>query len=573
MKDLKLVFKYLKGSHGYAILSLIFALLSVLAKMAIPYVAGLAIDHISKGQTDISLDLILIGAFIIGGMIFRYLFDLFTSYLGQKLVKNMRDQVFASFNRVSLRYIDNHYHGDLVLRLVNDIENVQTGLIVGAGALYEGIVQIAVTLVFMFMLNWILALTVIVLTPLSILVSKFVSSHNSKYYKEQNAKTGTLTAYSLESITNLETAKAYGFTATKETEFDQLNESLRVSNFKSTFAVGWINPSTRLVNNIIYAVITFLGAYLILHNPGLGIADFGVGALSALLSYAYQYMSPFNEISNVASEVSYALASFKRIDSLIETHDDVDAGTVSLNEPVKTLKADHIDFSYDGKRPIIKDMNVEIYQGHKIALVGPTGCGKTTIINLLLRFYDPQNGGFVVNGKNTREYPKSELRKHIGMVLQDTWLFNGSIKDNIAYGKPEASLEEIKAAAIKAHADDFIRQLPQGYDTIVSNSSGLSTGEKQLLCVARIMLIEPEVVILDEATSNIDLRTELLLSKSFDELMKGKTSLVVAHRLSTIKNADLILVLKDGAVIEQGNFSELMAQNGFFKELYDSQLS
>jgi ATP-binding cassette subfamily B multidrug efflux pump len=573
MKDIKIFFKYLKGSTGYAILSLIFALVSVCCKMAIPYVAGLAIDRISQGSRDLSLYLILIGGFIVAGMIFRYLFDLFTSYLGQKLVKRMRDQVYASFNRVSLRYIDNHFHGDLLLRLVNDIENVQNGLIVGAAALYEGIVQIAVTLVFMFMLNWILALTVILLTPLSILVSKFVSSHNSKYYKEQNAKTGVLTAYALESITNLETTRAYGLEEEKAKKFDEINASLKTSNFKSTFAVGWINPSTRLVNNIIYAVITFLGAYLILHNPGLGISGFGVGALSALLSYAYQYMSPFNEISNVASEVSYALASFKRIDDLINVHDDVDEGKAPLNESIDQLEASHINFSYDGKRQIIEDMNVAIYKGHKIALVGPTGCGKTTIINLLLRFYDPQTGNFIVNGKPSTAYPKSELRKHIGMVLQDTWLFNGTVRENIAYGKKDASLEQVVEAAKKARADEFIRQLPKGYDTPVSNSSGLSTGEKQLLCVARIMLIEPEVVILDEATSNIDLRTELLLANSFDELMKGKTSLVVAHRLSTIKNADLILVLKSGRIIEQGNFQELLAKNGFFKELYNSQLS
>jgi ATP-binding cassette subfamily B multidrug efflux pump len=573
MKDIKIFFKYLKGSTGYAILSLIFALVSVCCKMAIPYVAGLAIDRISQGSRDLSLCLILIGGFIVAGMIFRYLFDLFTSYLGQKLVKRMRDQVYASFNRVSLRYIDNHFHGDLLLRLVNDIENVQNGLIVGAAALYEGIVQIAVTLVFMFMLNWILALTVILLTPLSILVSKFVSSHNSKYYKEQNAKTGVLTAYALESITNLETTRAYGLEEEKAKKFDEINASLKTSNFKSTFAVGWINPSTRLVNNIIYAVITFLGAYLILRNPGLGISGFGVGALSALLSYAYQYMSPFNEISNVASEVSYALASFKRIDDLINVHDDVDEGKAPLNESIDQLEASHINFSYDGKRQIIEDMNVAIYKGHKIALVGPTGCGKTTIINLLLRFYDPQTGNFIVNGKPSTAYPKSELRKHIGMVLQDTWLFNGTVRENIAYGKKDASLEQVVEAAKKARADEFVRQLPKGYNTPVSNSSGLSTGEKQLLCVARIMLIEPEVVILDEATSNIDLRTELLLANSFDELMKGKTSLVVAHRLSTIKNADLILVLKSGRIIEQGNFQELLAKNGFFKELYNSQLS
>lgn len=573
MKTIKRLFHYMEGCRGYAAASLLFALLSVICKVAIPFIAGLAIDRLWANNNDISLYLILIAVFVVLGMVFRYLYDMFTAYVGQKLVKNMRDEVYASFNRVSLRYIDNHTNGDLVLRLVNDIENVQTGLIAGAGALYEGIVQIAITLVFMFMLNWILALTVIVLTPISVIVSKFVSSRNSRYYKQQNVQTGFLTAFSLESIVNLETTKAYGLEKNKEKNFDNLNSSLKTSNFKATFAVGWINPSTRLVNNIVYAVVTFLGAYLVITKPGLGIEAFGVGSLSALLSYAYQYMSPFNEIADVASEVSYAFASFKRIDETVQTHDDVDAGVLPLNDEIATLEAKHINFSYDSGRPIIKDFNINVYKGHKIALVGPTGCGKTTIINLLLRFYDPNDGAFVVNEKSTTEYPKEELRKHIGMVLQDTWLFRGTIRDNIAYGKEGASFDEIVEAAKKSHADDFIRQLPDGYDTVVSNSSGLSTGQKQLLCVARIMLAEPEVVILDEATSNIDLRTELTLAKGFDELMKGKTSIVVAHRLSTIKNADLILVLKSGSIVEQGNFSELMAKNGFFRNLYDSQLS
>jgi len=573
MKTVKSLFHYMKGSRGYAAASLIFALLSVFSKMAIPFVSGLAIDRLNSGGRDISVHLILIASFIVVGMIFRYLYDMFTAYVGQKLVKNMRDEVYASFNRVSLRYIDNHSNGDLVLRLVNDIENVQTGLIAGAGALYEGIVQIAITLVFMFMLNWILALTVIILTPISVIVSRFVSSRNSRYYKRQNVQTGSLTAYSLESIVNLETTKSYGLEEGKERDFERLNSALRVSNFKATFAVGWINPSTRLVNNLIYAVVAFLGAFLVVTKPGFGLEAFGVGSLSALLSYAYQYMSPFNEIADVASEVSYAFASFKRIDETIQTHDDVDEGTLPLNEEIATLEANHVDFSYDPNRLIIKDFNIDIFKGHKIALVGPTGCGKTTIINLLLRFYDPNDGFFVVNGKPSTLYPKKELRKHIGMVLQDTWLFAGTIRDNIAYGKEGASSDEIVEAAKKSHADDFIRQLPDGYDTIVSNSSGLSTGQKQLLCVARIMLAAPEVVVLDEATSNIDLRTELTLARGFDELMKGKTSIVVAHRLSTIQNADLILVLKDGSIIERGNFPELMAKNGFFKKLYDSQLS
>ncbi|MBO4540725.1 MAG: ABC transporter ATP-binding protein [Bacilli bacterium] len=578
MKKLRRIMIYLEGSRGLAVLSLCFALLSVFSKMAIPYVSGLAIqatiDALAEGEIpDLSLYLILLGSFLASGTMFRYLYDLSTALVGQRVVKKMRDAVFASYNAVPVSYIDSHRHGDLLLTLVNDIENVQTGLITGASALYEGIVQILITLVFMFLLNWIMAIATILLTPLSILVSRFVARHNSKYYKEQNAKTGRLTAYSLESLSNLGTSKSYGLESKKEEEFDEINESLRQSNFKATFAVGWINPATRLVNNTIYAVLTFLGASLILWKPGLGLEGFGPGALSAMLSYAFQYMTPFNEISNVASEVSYAMASFQRIDAAIQQKRDIDEGEEPLDQPITQLQADHIDFSYDGKRQIIKDFDIDIFTGHKIALVGPTGCGKTTIINLLLRFYDPQSGSFLFNGRKSSEYPKEEIRKHIGMVLQECWLFHGTIAENIAYGKPGASREEVVEAAKKAKADSFIRQLPNGYESLVSNASGLSTGQKQLLCLARIMLMEPEVVILDEATSNIDLRTELLLAQSFDELMKGKTSLVVAHRLSTIKNADLIIVLKDGEILEKGNFKELLQQKGFFKKLYDAQFA
>ncbi|MEE3426302.1 MAG: ABC transporter ATP-binding protein [Candidatus Enteromonas sp.] len=578
MKSLKRFIAYLKGNGVYVVFLALFALLSVVSKMAIPFVSGLAIQEIIDAvqetrAVDISLHLILIASFIVSGALFRYLFDVMTNRLGQKVVKNMRDQAFEAINHASVSFIDTHYHGDLLLCLVNDIENVQTGLIVGAGALYEGIVQILVTLVFMFMLNWVMAIAIIVLTPISIFVSRFISSHNSRYYKEQNAKTGKLTAYSLESLNNLEAVRAYGLEESKEAEFDEINAQLKDSSFRATFAVSWINPMTRLVNNTIYAILALIGGVLIITKPGLGLESFGPGALSAMLSYAYQYMAPFNEVSNVASEVSYALASFKRIDDLITSPKDIDEGKEELSSSVDSLEAKHINFSYDGKRQIIKDFNIDIYKGHKIAFVGPTGCGKTTIINLLLRFYDPQSGAFAINGKEATMYPKKELRKHIGMVLQDSWLFHGTIRENIGYGRLDATFDDIKAAAKKAHADSFIRQLPNGYDTLISNQSGLSTGQKQLLCLARVMLMEPEVVVLDEATSNIDLRTEFALSESFDELMKGKTSLVVAHRLSTIQNADLILVLKDGEIIEMGNFNELMEKKGFFKELYDSQLA
>lgn len=572
MKTVKALGKYMKGSYGLIVLSLLLAVFSVGAKMAIPFVTGLAIDRIKNGNFDVSVHLFVCAGLLLVGMGFRYAFDVSVARIGQTLVKKMRDRLFKALHDVPLSYIDSHERGDLLLRLINDIENVQTGLITGAGALYEGAVQIIVTVVFMFILNWILALVVIVLTPISVVVSRFISSHNKTYFHRQNQMMGTLTAYTLESITNLEAIQSFGMEDEKIERFASANEEARKATFKASFAACWINPMTRLVNNAIYAAVILIGALIIANDVSLGFV-FTVGGLSSFITYSYQYMTPFNEIADAMNDVLYASASFARIEETIDSPKDVDDGRKPLGEVIDDLKADHIHFSYDGKREIIKDFNLDVYKGHKIALVGPTGCGKTTIINLLMRFYDAQQGGFSMNGISTVQTQKSEMRSHIGMVLQDTWLKKGTIRENIAYGKTDASLEEVIVAAKKAHAHDFISRMKDGYDTVVSNSSGLSTGEKQLLCVARIMLLQPEIVMLDEATSNIDLRTELNLSKAFDELMKGKTSLVVAHRLSTIKNADHIVVLKDGTIIEQGNFRELMERKGFFYELYTSQLA
>lgn len=586
MKNFKALKKYLRGSYGIVVLSFVFALLSVAAKMAVPFVTGLGVDVIcawmkNPMQEDrysraLLIDLVLMIGLILCGTVFRYFFDFTTAYVGQRLVKKMRDDVYIALNEVPVSYLDRNPHGDLLLRLTNDIENVQTGLITGAGALYEGIVQILITIVFMFYLNYFLGLVVVILTPLSILTSRFISKHNAQYFKLQNEKLGQITAFSSESITNLEAIQSYGLEERKAQGFDEKNLELKGANFKATFAASWINPSTRLVNNIIYGSVILLGVWMILESgtawSWLGIS-FSVGSLSSFLTYSYQYMTPFNEIADAASDIFYADASLGRVMETLTTPKDIDMGNRPLGQEVQTLEAKDMVFSYDGKRTIIQRFNLDIYKGHKIALVGTTGCGKTTIINLLMRFYDPQQGGFYMNGIPTQEVSKKEMRSHIGMVLQETWLSKDTIAANIAFGKPNATMDEIVEAAKKAHADEFIRRMPEGYQTVVSNATGLSTGEKQLLCVARILLVQPEIVLLDEATSNIDLRTELALGKAFDELMRGKTSIVVAHRLSTIKNADLILVMKDGAVLEQGNFGELMAKNGAFADLYRSQLA
>lgn len=573
MNNLSNIKRYIKGDTKLAIASLLFATCSVVCKLSIPFITGLVINKMKAGDFNIMVYLYVGIGLLLLGSIFRYFFDILVSLLGHNVVKKMRDDVFSKFNRVSISYLDTHPHGDLLLRLISDIENVQTGLINGAGALYEGVVQIIVTLVFMFYLNYVLGLIVVLLTPISLIVSKFISSRNAKYFREQNAKLGELSSFGLETISNLETVQAYQLEDDRLSSFLVKNKDVKEKNFKAAFAASWINPATRVINNSIYAILILVGAWFINDNINVGVGLLTVGSLSSFLTYSLQYMTPFNEISDASSDILYALTSLKRVNEVLAEKDDVDEGKEFIDGKVETLEAKSMNFSYDGKRQIISNFNLDIYKGHKIALVGPTGCGKTTIINLLMRFYDPQQGGFYINGKESRTYSKHDLRSHIGMVLQDTWLSHGTIKENIAFGKPSATMEEIVAASKKAHADDFIRRLPKGYDTYISNSSNLSSGEKQLLCVARIMLIEPEIVVLDEATSNIDLRTELALSSSFDSLMKGKTSLVVAHRLSTIQNSDLIVVLKDGAMIEQGNFEELMSKQGFFYNLYNSQLA
>ena len=573
MNNLSNIKRYIKGDTKLAIASLLFATCSVVCKLSIPFITGLVINKMKAGDFNIMVYLYVGIGLLLLGSIFRYFFDILVSLLGHNVVKKMRDDVFSKFNRVSISYLDTHPHGDLLLRLISDIENVQTGLINGAGALYEGVVQIIVTLVFMFYLNYVLGLIVVLLTPISLIVSKFISSRNAKYFREQNAKLGELSSFGLETISNLETVQAYQLEDDRLSSFLVKNKDVKEKNFKAAFAASWINPATRVINNSIYAILILVGAWFINDNINVGVGLLTVGSLSSFLTYSLQYMTPFNEISDASTDILYALTSLKRVNEVLAEKDDVDEGKEFIDGKVNTLEAKSMNFSYDGKRQIISNFNLDIYKGHKIALVGPTGCGKTTIINLLMRFYDPQQGGFYINGKESRTYSRHDLRNHIGMVLQDTWLSHGTIKENIAFGKPSATMEEIVAASKKAHADDFIRRLPKGYDTYISNSSNLSSGEKQLLCVARIMLIEPEIVVLDEATSNIDLRTELALSSSFDSLMKGKTSLVVAHRLSTIQNSDLIVVLKDGAMIEQGNFEELMSKQGFFYNLYNSQLA
>lgn len=577
MKNFSTLKPYLSKCKGSIAFALVCALISIGSKLFIPLIAGKAVNYLSEcgGNVDFSrlgIYILIMSVCLVLGTIFRYFFDYLTAYVGQIITKSLRDDVYHSYLHTSVSYLDKNEKGNLLLRLVNDVENVQNGLVSGGAALFDGIVAIVLTIVFMFVINWALALLVVGLTPLSMIVSKFVSKWNSKYFKAQAASAGDIHAFGLESLTNSESVSTLNLKQARKEVFSSLNEKFRKNVFKASFGASLINPSTRLVNNLINAAVITVGAVFIVRDINLGVA-FLVGDLSSFLIYASNYMAPFNEISDVISEINFAFASFRRIDEAIHAEKDVNAGAKTIDGAFLTIKAEHADFSYDASRKIIDDFSIDVKKGQKIALVGPTGCGKTTIINLLMRFYDPQTGSFYANDISTKELEKKAYRSHLGMVLQDTWIFAGTVYENISYAKPGASLEEVKEAAKKAQADAFIERLPKGYDTYITDSSGLSLGEKQLLCVARVMLLSPEVVILDEATSNIDIRTESLLSKSFDELMKGKTSFVVAHRLSTIVRSDSILVLKDGKIIEQGNHDALLAKKGFYYELYNSQFS
>ncbi len=577
IKKFKSFIPYVKGSYFLAFISLFCALLATSSKLFIPFLAGKCVNLMKDTplhELDLSGYFLIMAIFLVVGTLFRYVFDYITYLVGQRVIKNIRNELFEATLESPISSIDQARKGDLLLRLVNDVENVQTGLVSGFAAFYDGIISILITLVFMFTLNWILGLVVVGLTPISIFVSRFVSKFNSKHFRKQRSAQGMVNAFASESLTNSEAVATLNIAKDRIDQFDELSDEFRKSTFKANLGASTINPSTRLVNALINGALVLIGAILIIENPrNLGLSAFAVGDLSAFLTYASSYMQPFNEISNVVSEIDYALASFQRIDETIHGKKDINQGKEVLSGSINDLQAKDITFSYDGKRDIIKDFSLDIYKGHKIAFVGPTGCGKTTLINLLMRFYDPQRGAFYANHLSTQDLEKSAFRSHIGMVLQDTWIFNGTVFENIAYAKEGATKEEVEEAARKAQAAHFIERLPQGYDTQISDSSGLSVGEKQLICVARVMLLEPEIVILDEATSNIDVRTEKLLSEAFDKLMEGKTSLVVAHRLSTIVSSDLIVVLKDGKIIETGNHRELIAKKGFYYSLYNAQFN
>lgn len=553
-------------------LSLILSVASVILSLYIPVLAGRAIDGIKlHGNVDFEIIKkclfgILICA-IVGGVL-QWVMNIINNRIAYNTVRDIRSKAFSHMQTLPVAFADSHPYGDIVSRITADAEQFADGLILGFSQLFTGVVTIAVTLVFMLTISPLITLAVVVLTPISLFTARFIARRTYSMFKKQSETRGEQTALINEMIQNQKTVQAFSYEDRAVERFDESNEKLRKYSLKSIFFSSLTNPTTRFINNLIYAVVGLMG----------GIFAIGgmvtVGGFVSFLAYSNQYTKPFNEISGVVTELQNALACAARIFELIdEKPEESDKNCSALSDPEGSVEFDNVRFSYDKSKKLIDGFDFFAPSGKTIAVVGPTGCGKTTLINLLLRFYDVDGGSIKVDGENINDITRHSLRHHFGMVLQDTWIKNGTVRENIAFGKPDATDEEIIAAAKAARAHSFIKRLKNGYDTVIGDDDGLSEGERQLLCIARVMLMKPPMLILDEATSSIDTRTELKVQDAFNTLMRGRTSFVVAHRLSTIRHADCILVMKDGKVAEQGTHEELLAKNGFYTKLYNSQFA
>lgn len=573
---------YLLPEKKAIILSFISVLVFLISQLMVPYLVGKSLDALGKvtdGIFIINVNTNLIALYLsiclglaVLGVFFDYIFEYQVGVMTQHAVKRIRDDVFKKFNSISIRDVDSDTIGNLVQYEIGDVENIANGIYSVFKQLVQGVLTILITIVMMFTVNWILALGVIILSPLSILVSKFVATFSHKHFKKQAQLMSDLNSLSLESINNASTIQSLNYQERSLDEFKKRDEKLRKEGQVAQFSASWTNPSTRLVNNTIYAIIGISGIIMIMYTASYPILAMTIGSLSSFLSYTTEYTKPFNEISSVVSEFETASFSFKRINSFLNKEDDIDTGKKEV-KGIKEISFNDMSFAYEKNQHLIEDFSQTIKEGEKVAIVGPTGAGKTTLINVLMRFYDPVKGDVTYNGIKGTDIRKSSLRSNFGMVLQDTWVFKGTILENVRYAKSDASDEEVIEACKKANADNFIKTLPDGYNTMISSKAGLSEGERQLLTIARVMLLDPNIVILDEATSNVDTRTEKKIGEAFDKMMAKKTSIVIAHRLSTIKGADLILVLKDGHIIEKGNHETLMNKKGFYCSLYNSQFN
>lgn len=563
---------YLKPYMGQLTAALIFAVITALATLYAPILTGDAIDLIvGKGDVDfggIKPILLKFAITIIVTAAAQYAMNLCLNKVTFSAVRDLRNDAFENLNHLPLRYIDSHPKGDIISRLISDIEQISDGLIMGFAQLFTGIVTILGTIGFMLSINVKITLIVVVLTPISLFAARFIAKNTFNFFKEQTKVRGELTSYVEEMAGNQKTVKTFAHERESESGFEKVNGELQGVSVNAIFFSSLTNPTTRFINGLVYAAVGIIGAFSVIGG------HFSVGQLSCFLTYANQYTKPFNEISGVFTELQGALACARRVLELIDEPREQPDGERAreLKTVDGTLRAKNVSFSYTPENPLIEDFNLMVKPGQKIAIVGPTGCGKTTFINLLMRFYEVDGGRIDLSGYAINECTRDSVRSMYGMVLQDTWLKTGTIRENISYAKPDADFEEVTAAAKAAHCDGFIRQLEKGYDTVITEDGGtLSAGQKQLLCIARVMLALPPMLILDEATSSIDTRTEVLIQKTFNRMMQGRTSFIIAHRLSTVREADCILVMNAGHIVEQGTHGELMEKNGFYADLYNSQ--
>ena len=573
LSSLKKVLSYVRHHKALLLLSLLCAAISVILTLYVPIVIGDAIDYIiepGKVAFDkITPMLIRIAIASIIAALAQWMQGIINNKITYGVVQDIRNDAFRKLQSLPVSYSDTHAHGDIVSRIITDADQFSDGLLMGFSQLFTGVLTILGTLGFMFVINWKIALFVVLATPLSLFAASFIASRTHSLFKAQAEIRGTQTGYINEIIGNEKVVRAYGHEKEAMQSFEDMNRQMEKCSLRAVFFSSLVNPTTRVVNSIVYAGVALIGALSVIANP----TAFTVGSLSIFLSYANQYTKPFNEISGVATEFQNSLACAIRLFELIEakpqTPDKENA--LVLDEAKGNIEIKDIAFSYDPEKPLIRDFSLSVESGKRIAIVGPTGCGKTTFIGLLMRFYDVNDGEIDVDGTNIRDITRNSLRKSFGMVLQETWIKTATVRENIIMGKPDATDEEIIAAAKASHAHSFIKRLPNGYDTKIGEDSGLSQGQKQLLCITRVMLALPPMLILDEATSSIDTRTEMKIQHAFATMMKGRTSFIVAHRLSTIREADTILVMKDGQIIESGTHKELLKKGGFYFELYHSQ--
>ena len=575
---IKKLLKYARPYVPVIILALVLSALQIAATLLAPVVIGKTVDYII-GENNVDFGVILKNAGILAGLIacvlvFQYLASLCINFASFRTIRDLRSSAYAKLNDVPLSYVDSNSHGDLMSRVGNDVDQISDGLIQGFSQLFNGIVTIIGTLAFMLWYNWLIALVVVCLTPLSLFVAYFIAKGCHNMFAMQAKKRGELSGLVTEMLSNQRVVKLFGYEKRAEDRFATINGDLKVWGQNAAFYSAMVNPCTRFVNNVIYVVVCVLGVYLVIKGgvvPGIGALS--VGALSCVLSYATQYTKPFNEITGVVTELQGATAAASRVFDLLEAQNQSsDERFEDLTDAHGNINIDDVYFSYVQDKPLIQGFSLNVKSGQRVAIVGPTGCGKTTLINLLMRFYDPDSGKIEVEGKDITEVTRKSLRLSYGMVLQDTWLKKGTVRENIAYGNPSATDEEIIEAAKAAHIHNFVTHLENGYDTVLDDDGGnISQGQKQLLCIARVMLTHPPMLILDEATSSIDTRTEIKIQQAFEKLMQNKTSFIVAHRLSTIKNADVILVMNKGNVIEKGTHEELLEKGGFYANLYNSQ--